>query len=298
MVSNSPLVSIVTPSFNQGRFIERTIRSVLCQSYPNIEYIVVDALSTDETPLVLQKYRKHITKIVQEKDSGQSDAIDKGFRLANGTILAYLNSDDCYASERVVADVVKKFEEYKQFDLIYGRRYIVDEKGLYLYSYPFRHFNKEELLVADYMPQECCFWTKRIYDHCGGRIDKDLQFAMDYELWLRFLDHGADFLSVDNVFGLFRKHDLQKTEAAWRERGLPEIARLQSRYLGRTVSQKDMELAYVAHYSGVGPNENTREFKVYKSIWRQIVRRNQLALGVSPLDVWTVGMPLKQVVRV
>jgi glycosyltransferase involved in cell wall biosynthesis len=297
MVATKPLVSIVTPSFNQGRYIERTIRSVLCQSYSNIEYIIVDALSTDQTSSVLKKYERHVSRIIQEKDNGQSDAIDKGFRIANGTILAYLNSDDCYASERVVADVVKKLDEYDDIDLVYGRRYIVDDKGLYLHSYPFRHFNKEELLVADYISQECCFWTKRIYDRAGGRIDQNYQFAMDYELWLRFLEHGAKFLSIDSVFGLFRKHDEQKTEAAWKERGLPEIARLQTQYLGRTVSEKDMQHAYVAHYSGVGTNQDSREHQVYKAIWGQIVRRNVLALGVAPLDVWTVGMPLGGAVK-
>lgn len=292
-----PLVSIITPSFNQGRFIERTIRSVLCQNYPNIEYIVVDALSNDETVSVLEKYGKYISKVIREKDDGQSDAINKGLSSAKGTILAYLNSDDCYASERVVSDVVKILEEHDDVDLVYGRRYIIDEKGFYLHSFPFRHFNRDEVLIADYIPQECCFWTRTIYDHCGGSIDRSFQFAMDYELWLRFLDKGAKFLSVDSVFGLFRKHDEQKSEAAWKERGLPEIARLQLKYLGREVPEDEMKLTFVAHYTGLAPSEDTREFKLFKAMWGQLVRRNRLALGVAPLDVWTLGMPMKQSVR-
>lgn len=296
--SRNELVSIVTPSFNQGRFIERTIRSVLCQNYQNIEFIIIDAMSTDETHSILRKYNRYVSKIVREKDEGQADAIDKGFRLASGTILAYLNSDDCYASPRVVSDVVNSFYERPDVDLIYGRRYIVDEKGFYLHSYPYRRFNKEEVLVADYLPQECCFWTREIYEKSGNRLDPSYQFAMDYELFLRFLEHGAEFLSVDSVFGLFRKHDEQKTEAAWVERGLPEIARLQQKYLGRIVQEMDMKLAYVAHYSGVNESDHLRQARLFAAMWGQIVRRNRLALGVAPLDVWTVGMPTNAMISI
>ncbi len=293
-MTNQPLVSIVTPSYNQGKFLERTIRSVVCQNYPNIEYIIVDALSTDETPAILQKYSRYLSKVVREKDDGQADAINKGFKLARGRILAYLNSDDCYASERVVSDVVRIFENNSDADLIYGRRYTVDQDGFYLHAYPFRRFRKREVLVADYIPQECCFWTKEIYDKCGGYVDHTFKFAMDYELWLRFLKNGAKFLSVDSTFGLFRKHDEQKTEAAWTQHGLPEIARLQQEYLGRVVSEKDMQLSYVAHYMGIQQSEHFRQSKLFTQLWGQLVRRNRLVFGVAPLDVWTVGVPLNR----
>jgi glycosyltransferase involved in cell wall biosynthesis len=284
--TNTPRVSIVTPSFNQGQFIERTILSVLKQDYPNLQYIVMDARSTDRTKKILDAYRNEIDIIVQEKDEGQADAISKGFKLADGEIFAYLNSDDCLASKDVVSDVVNRFQEHKDADLIYGKRYYIDENGFITIAYPFRPFNKELLYKACYLPQECAFWKREIYERCGAYIDKSFRFAMDFDLWLRMLDAGAKFVAVDRLYGLFRWYEQQKSHAVWEEIGLPEIASLQMRYLGYAVRPKMMNAIFEEHFSGANRLHNQHAYEVYKSFWNVQTRLKKISLGAAPLDHW------------
>jgi len=119
MLSSLPLVSIIIPSFNQGNFIEQTIKSILCQNYNNIEVIVVDGMSSDQTIEILNKYKNQISYI-HEPDSGQSDAINKGLKLAKGEIISWLNSDDLYVNRKAISKIVQKFETNKNIDFIYG----------------------------------------------------------------------------------------------------------------------------------------------------------------------------------
>src|SRR5205085_1479691 len=125
---NGPRVSIVTASYNQAPFIERTIRSVLCQDYGNLEYIVLDSCSQDGTGAILAKYAPAIDVLIVEKDRGQSDALHRGLQLASGGILAYLNADDCLASAQTISQVVQCFAENPAADVIYGRRNFIDEQ--------------------------------------------------------------------------------------------------------------------------------------------------------------------------
>ena len=121
-----PRISIVTPSFNQGRFLERTILSVLNQNYPNLEYIVMDGGSTDESVEIIKKYENYLAYWISEKDNGQSDAIKKGFQKSTGEILAWLNSDDIYLSG-ALRGVAGFFRDGKGTEVVYGNRYIIDE---------------------------------------------------------------------------------------------------------------------------------------------------------------------------
>jgi glycosyltransferase involved in cell wall biosynthesis len=261
----------------------------LRQDYPNIEYIFVDALSTDSTPEVLTRYSNQIDCIIQEKDEGQADAINKGFQHANGELMTYINSDDCYASPTVISEVVDLFAANPSIDLIYGKRYEVDENGFFVFSYPHRKFEKERLYKADYIPQECVFWRKSIYDKSGSFVDKTFNFAMDYELWLRFLAHGAEFLSVDRVFGLFRTYPAQKSIANWSEHGLPEIAKLQKRYLGSSIEYNDMIDCYLEHFSGADRQSHPLQFQSFDWLWKETVFQKKRILGNAPLDLWVYG---------
>ena len=123
-----PLVTIITPSYNQGRFIRETIESVLNQDYENIEYIIVDGQSTDETLKIIKQYNGKLSYI-SEKDNGQSDAINKGFKMAHGEIVAWLNSDDVY-EPGCIKRAVREFEKNSRLGLIYGDGYILDEQGM------------------------------------------------------------------------------------------------------------------------------------------------------------------------
>ncbi len=186
---NSPKISIITPSFNQAQFIERTIQSVLSQDYPNIEYIIMDGGSTDGTLEILKKYDK---KIIWKsaKDNGQSDAINKGLKIATGDIVAYLNSDDTYEPETFskVANFFKKNPEKKW---VYGKCQIINEEDQEIRKWItcyknllLKKFSYSKLLSENFISQPATFWKKELHKEIGYFNEKE-NFCMDYEFWLR-----------------------------------------------------------------------------------------------------------------
>lgn len=284
-------VSIITPSFNQGSFIEKTIRSVLCQDYSDIQYIVVDGLSKDGTGYVLDRYRDYIDHVIVEADDGQSDALNKGFELATGDVLAYLNSDDVYANQQVISTVVRHFQA-SDADVIYGVRYLISEAGYFSDVYPFRPFNPDIFVWCDYIPQECTFWTRSIFEKAGAFINQDFDFAMDYELWLRFLEQGAKFLSVEEPFGLFRRYANQKSTIQFQQKGLSEIARLHEKYNGASLSNDTMQQYFWEYAYGVNPSRNLNEYNTYHALWKTFVDFKIKLLEDTPIDEWVYYQPL------
>lgn len=191
MNSPLPLISIVTPSYNQGNFIRATIESVLSQNYPRLEYFVIDGGSTDGTVEILKSYGKKI-KWISKKDGGQADAINKGLRLAKGDIVAYLNSDDIY-----LPGALKRVGEYyalTKHDWITGDCLTIDSQGnkiknnwvFSLYKrFLMRIYSPTILRIADSMlPQPSTFWSRRAY-HKVGDFDTSYHYALDYDYWLR-----------------------------------------------------------------------------------------------------------------
>ncbi len=284
--SSGVRVSVVTPSFNQGNFIERTILSVLSQDYPSLQYILFDAVSEDKTKEVLEKYKNEIDILVIEPDEGQTDALNKGFALADGDIIAYLNADDCYANANVISQVVSLFAENPDVSVIYGRRQIINDFGFFVGETPYREFAKSLLYWADYIPQECTFWRRSIFEKSGFQVDRTFSFAMDYELWLRFLDHEAKFLSVDQVFGLFRWYFDQKSQSQWHSHGLPEIERLHQKYLGHSVPEKEMMGYYHEHYYQASPEKDKALYDFYHHFWELTLWHKRELLSHRPLDHW------------
>jgi glycosyltransferase involved in cell wall biosynthesis len=202
-----PLVTVVTPSFNQGRFIRETIDSVLGQGYPAVEYLVMDGGSTDGTVDVLKDYGERIAW-VSEPDGGQSAAINKGWRQARGTVLAYLNSDDTYlpgAVERAVAAL----RQQPEVDVVYGEGYHVDVAGRILDRYPTEPFSPERLAEACFICQPTVFIRRRAAERVGY-LDESLQFCMDYDLWIR-LACVARFAHVPEYLATSRLHPDNKT---------------------------------------------------------------------------------------
>ena len=283
-----PKVSIVTPSYNQAAFIERTMLSVLHQDYPNVEYIVVDGDSTDDTGKILEKYSDKISHLIIEPDEGQTDALNKGFKLATGEIVAYINSDDCYAGPSVVSSAVNAFQDNDGIDLVYGKRHFINEHGVFINSMPYRSFDKDLLYLNDYIPQECAFWTRKIFDEAGSFVNATFDFAMDYELWLRFLEYDARFLSIDEVFGLFRWYDGQKSQDAWRTKGLPEIERLHRKYTGRYIEESEMMDYYQQHYFRAHPKTEPEAYAFCYHLWeKQLSYRRRLLK--QPIDRWAMN---------
>jgi glycosyltransferase involved in cell wall biosynthesis len=179
-----PKVSIVTPSYNQGEFIEETIRSVLLQGYTNLEYIIIDGGSTDNSVEIIKKYQKWLAYWVSEPDRGQSHAINKGFEKATGEIYAWLNSDDTYMPS-AGETAVKYLTEHSDVDMIYGECNFINEHSHKTGQYPPAEFNLVDLVCGRNMvPQQAVFFRKQILDNVGY-LDTNLQLAMDYDFWLR-----------------------------------------------------------------------------------------------------------------
>ncbi len=202
--SKEPLVSIIIPSYNQGRFIEDTILSILNQTYKNIEIIVCDGKSTDETIKVLKKYDKKIFWL-SEKDSGQPNAINKGFSLSSGEVLTFLNSDDVLIDKRAVQKMVSAFIQNSDFDLIYGDFIEIDHNNKFLRAYRRPNFSFGRLLRIGYISQPATFFTKELI--AKFKLNEDLHYGLDLELWLKSYKAGFKFKKISLFIAAERLHD-------------------------------------------------------------------------------------------
>jgi glycosyltransferase involved in cell wall biosynthesis len=243
-----PLVTVVTPSLNQGRFIRETIDSVLGQGYPAIEYLVMDGGSTDETISILEDYGDRLTW-VSEPDAGQASAINTGWRRGRGAILAYLNSDDAYrpgAVERAVAALA----EHPGADVVYGEAYHVDETGRILDRYPTEPFSLGRLAEVCFLCQPAVFLRRSAVERVGY-LDESLQFSMDYDLWIR-LARVARFARVPDYLANSRLHAENKT-LGQRARAHAEILPVVWRHFGHVPPS----WAYAYARAVLGPRRGT-----------------------------------------
>lgn len=265
-LTSTPKISIVTPSFQQATFIERTIKSVLDQSYPNLEYFVQDGGSTDATVAVLKRYADRLTGWESRTDSGQSQAINLGFAKTTGEIMAWLNSDDMLLPG-ALACVAEYFNRHPEVDVVYGHRILIDENDQEIGRWMMPAHDNEVLSWADYIPQETMFWRRRIWEKAGGKIDESFRFAMDWNLLLRFRDTGARFARLPRFIGGFRIHPHQKTSAAISEIGFHEMSLIRQRALGRSPSKAEIRRAILPYLLK----------HVATDLWWRI--RNKLMLG-------------------
>ena len=210
------LVSIITPSFNQARYLEQTIQSVLEQDYPSIEYIVVDGASTDGSVDVIEKYANKLAWWVSEKDSGQADAINKGFLRATGEIVAWLNSDDYYLPGAISA-AVKAFEENPDVLLVYGNMLAVDERGNSFNALHYKQLTLQDLLCFQIIGQPAVFFRREVLSK-AGMLDPTFHFLLDHHLWIRIAQHGR-ILHVDQTWAAARYHAEAKNRAKAAEFG-------------------------------------------------------------------------------
>jgi len=201
-----PKISIVTPNFNGGRFLEQTILSVIEQNYPNLEYILIDGGSSDNSLAVIEKYSKYFAYWESNSDNGVYHALQKGFNKSSGNIMGWINSDDilCYNSLFSVAEI---FSANPKTNWIQGYPMVIDDDNRLVYQRP-PVFSKFFFYLKNYrdghfIQQESTFWTRSLWDQAGGVISQEYKFAGDFELWIRFFNH-SDMYLTSAVLGAFR----------------------------------------------------------------------------------------------
>jgi glycosyltransferase involved in cell wall biosynthesis len=253
-----PGIALVTPSYQQGRYLESTIQSILAQDYPTLEYAVVDGGSGDESPEIIERYRSQLTFAVSERDEGHVDAIDKGFARISGEIMAYVNSDDLLepGALKFVGDF---FSRHPNIDAIYGHRVIIDGAGQEIGRWVSPRYNPSLLRIVDYIPQETLFWRRSIYEKVGG-LDRKWFFAMDWDLALRFASAGARITRVPYFLGRFRVHSSQKSEVLVNTVARTDIDALRKRELGFCPDPSALEACY-------------RRLKRESLLWALLLRR-------------------------
>jgi len=209
--SEWPKISIVTPSYNQGIFLEETLRSVLLQNYPNLELIVIDGGSKDESVTIIQKYASWISYWVTEEDKGQSDAINKGFQKASGEIITWINSDDLLTHGALQKAAEHFLNLPDDAGLIHGGMILFNEKTELETRFTYLKPSRESYLSGIVFSQPAAFFKKKYLDHVGY-LRKELHYGMDYDLFMR-LSLVSNFYPVNEVFAKYRVHSQSKSVA-------------------------------------------------------------------------------------
>jgi glycosyltransferase involved in cell wall biosynthesis len=208
MVSLSmfPKISVITPTYNQGCYIEDCIQSILSQGYPNLEYIIIDGGSTDGTLEIIKKYQNQLSFWVSEKDNGLYDALNKGFKRATGEIFGWLNSDDILHIKSLFS-IAEIFSTFSEVQWLQGYPSLIDVKGRIVFHQKPR-FNKYDFFLKEYrdgtfIQQESTYWRREFYDKAGSHISTKYKYAGDFELWMRFFTIGKLY-TTPAMIGAFR----------------------------------------------------------------------------------------------
>ena len=206
--SSNPRISIITPSYNQAEFLERTILSVLNQNYPNLEYIIMDGGSTDGSVEIIKKYEKYLSYWVSEKDHGQADAINKGFQKATGDLVAWQNSDDIYLPNAFL-NLANTYKKKPDYDIYFGNVYLIDENDKIIREMRFHPFSVNHLIYYDWnLTSQATFWKRKIFDEVGYL--KDYNVCFDWEWFIRLGKKRYKFFFIHEFMGAYRIHGQSK----------------------------------------------------------------------------------------
>ncbi|MFB1066325.1 glycosyltransferase family 2 protein [Natrinema sp. H-ect4] len=248
---SKPLVSIVTPSYNQAGYISETVESVKMQTYENIEHIIVDGGSNDNTQEILSEYDENPSiRWVSESDDGQADAIRKGFAMSEGKILAWINSDDLYVARDAVETIVNIFDSYPNVDVVSGDGMRLGQNGEYrkVLHKPRRYANKTYLEKSDTLLQPATFWHYEVWDKVN--INPSYRYVFDWDLFAQ-MARRANILSISKVIAGYRIHEGSKTVSGRAER-IREIRELTGKNLGQSSWQYGLISLY--YFGMIGAN--------------------------------------------
>jgi glycosyltransferase involved in cell wall biosynthesis len=206
--TNYPKITIVTPSYNQGMYLERTILSIIEQNYPNLEYIIIDGGSTDDSVEIIKKYEKYLTYWVSEKDKGHYHAVQKGFEKSTGEIMGWLNSDDMLQTHSLFT-IGQVFGDFQQIQWLQGFPNVIDEYNRVVYTRSGKEltksffYQKKHLTTGMYIQQESTYWRRSLWEKAGSKISQNYKYAGDFELWIRFFQYEK-LHNIDAMLGSFR----------------------------------------------------------------------------------------------
>jgi glycosyltransferase involved in cell wall biosynthesis len=235
-----PKISVVVPSFNQAKYLEMTLRSILDQNYPDLELIVIDGGSKDESPEIIRKYEQYMKFWCSEPDGGQTQGIIKGFAQATGEVLCFLNSDDLF-EPGVLREVGEYFSQHPDADAVYGDALWIDAEGKALRRQKEIPFNRFIFLYTyDYIPGMSMFWSRSIYNRAGG-LNPAFQLAFDEDLWIRFSDAHGKISHVARQWSRMRFYPEQKNRSL-RAQSNQEDMLIRSRYWKNQKKPKTYEL--------------------------------------------------------
>lgn len=278
-----PRITVVTPSFNQARFVAATLESIHGQGYPNLEHIVIDGGSTDGSVEIIQDYADRIAYWVSEPDEGQTDALIKGFSHATGDILCWLNSDDLF-EPWTLAEVGQWFIAHPREHFVYGNSTWIDREGRVIKPKREHRFSRFVWLYDhNFIPQPSCFWTRDLYDRVGG-LEAGFDLAMDADLWIRFAEHTSP-RHVRRPWSRMRFYPEQKNTSmrgrsgmegtAIRRRYLPPQSRRRLRWKRRAARVMRFALKLVA--GGYPPSEIREHLGLIRNeTWEQRQARKSL----------------------
>ena len=242
-------ISLVTCSYQQGKFLDATMRSVLDQQYRDLEYIVVDGGSRDESVEVIRRHEPHLAYWVSEKDRGQTHALRKGFDRATGDILGWLCSDDLLLPD-ALNRVAAYFEAHPEVDMVYGNALWIDAAGQYIRPKKEMPWHKFVFLYDhNYLAQPATFWRRSLYDKVGG-LDESWNLGMDSDLWLRFAQHTQPRY-LDTYLACMRDYPEQKTRAL-KPAGRTEDTKLREREMPLLASLPTKPLKWLARAGRIG----------------------------------------------
>ena len=279
-----PRISIITPSYNQGRFIERTIQSVLSQAVPGLQYVVVDGGSTDETLSILRRYEQHL-RWTSEKDRGHSHAINKGISQTTGPIVGWLNSDDIYYAN-ALETVLAYFDAHPDVEVVYGDAHHIDEHDTFIERYPTQDWDFHRLRDICFISQPAAFVRRSVFER-HGLLDEGLRYSMDYDLWLRLGLKGVRFAHLPQVLAATRLHADAFT-LAHKVKVHASINDVTRRHLGRTPDRWLLNYAHAVTERNDAPRSIVRLAGV--AVWAALCWNRRVSFEMlATLARWVVA---------